>query len=125
MNTKTVVLKDKGRGRIYLSIRGGTVVGAMGSDPARYIGLTEARARHVARTTWAAFEYFTLDVTWHETAGAYSVRFAGPHAPRVVANLKAACHDHDAFGRSYHVYAHTTDGRRVELNGAAVARLGA
>lgn len=42
-------LNDKGRGYIWLTLRDGIVVGAMGSDPKRYIGLTEARARHIAR----------------------------------------------------------------------------
>lgn len=43
-------LRDKASGgRIYLNVRGGHVVGAMGADPYRYLGLTEADARHVAR----------------------------------------------------------------------------
>jgi hypothetical protein len=43
-------LHDKASGnRIYLSLRGGVVVGAMGADPSRYIGLSESRARHIAR----------------------------------------------------------------------------
>lgn len=45
----TLVLKDKMRGRIWLALRDGVVVGAMGSDPVRYLGLTESRARHIAR----------------------------------------------------------------------------
>jgi hypothetical protein len=44
-----VMLRDKGRGHVWLTIRAGVVVGAMGSDPARFMGLTEAAARHVAR----------------------------------------------------------------------------
>ncbi len=40
-----LILKDKHRNRIFLTLRGGVVVGAMGSEPARYLGLTEAAAR--------------------------------------------------------------------------------
>jgi hypothetical protein len=42
-------LKDRGNGHIYLTIRDGIVVCAMGSDPKRYIGLTLAASKHVAR----------------------------------------------------------------------------
>ncbi len=46
----TIKLRDKAsRNTIWLSIRDGVVVGAIGSDPARFMNLTEARARHVAR----------------------------------------------------------------------------
>lgn len=44
-----VRIRDKGRGHVWLTIRAGVVVGAMGSDPARFPGLTEKEARHVAR----------------------------------------------------------------------------
>ena len=45
-----LTLRDKASGqRIFLTMRDGAVVGAMGSDPQRYIGLTEAAARHKAR----------------------------------------------------------------------------
>ena len=47
--TNTLSLNDKGRGRIYLNVRDGVVVGAMGSEPARFLGLTLERARHIAR----------------------------------------------------------------------------
>lgn len=47
--TTQLILNDKGRGRIFLSMLDGVVVGAMGSDPSRFVGLTEAAARHVAR----------------------------------------------------------------------------
>lgn len=47
--TQTLTLKNKGRGSIFLVIRGGVVIGALGCEPGRFIGLTEARARHVAR----------------------------------------------------------------------------
>jgi hypothetical protein len=77
----------------------------------------------VCMNGWNAIKFFELDVTWHETAGAYMVRFEG--TPRGVANMKAAVLDHDAHGRTYHVFAHDTAGARYELNGAAVARLGA
>jgi hypothetical protein len=46
----TLNLKDRvSGGRIYLTIRDGVVVGAMGADPARYMGLTEAQAVRKAR----------------------------------------------------------------------------
>ncbi len=45
----TEVLRDRERGTIHLTIRDGVVVGAMGSEPKRFIGLTVDRARHVAR----------------------------------------------------------------------------
>lgn len=44
-----VVLRDKGRGRVWLTVRAGVVVGALGSDPRRFVGLSLERARHVAR----------------------------------------------------------------------------
>lgn len=44
-----IVLKDKGRGRVWLTMRDGIVVGAMGSEPKRYMGLTLELARHLAR----------------------------------------------------------------------------
>ena len=36
-------------GRIYLWIRDGVVVGAMGCEPERFIGRTVDDARHIAR----------------------------------------------------------------------------
>lgn len=42
-------LPDKNRGLIWLNLRDGVVVGAMGSEPKRFIGLTESQARHLAR----------------------------------------------------------------------------
>lgn len=48
--TATVKLKDRySGGHVWLTVRDGTVVGAMGSDPSRYVGMTIDRARHVAR----------------------------------------------------------------------------
>ena len=48
--TESLVLRDKdGSGNIYLTLRDGIVIGAMGSDPKRYLGLSVARARHIAR----------------------------------------------------------------------------
>ena len=47
--TNTITIKNRSAGRLTLTIRDGVVVGAFGSDPARFVGLTEARARHVAR----------------------------------------------------------------------------
>lgn len=40
-----LILKDRSRNRVFLTLRAGVVVGAMGSEPARYIGLSEAAAR--------------------------------------------------------------------------------
>lgn len=46
----TLVLKDRMSGnKVYLTLRDGTVVGAMGSEPRRYLGLSEAAARRKAR----------------------------------------------------------------------------
>lgn len=48
--TIKISLRDRASSqKIYLTIRDGIVVGAMGSDPKRYLGLTEAAARHKAR----------------------------------------------------------------------------
>lgn len=51
MSTTTrLILKERVSGfSICLILRDGIVTGAMGSDPWRYIGLTEAAARHKAR----------------------------------------------------------------------------
>ncbi len=47
---RIIRLKDRvSGGFVFLSIRGGVVVGAMGADPARFVGLTEQAARHRAR----------------------------------------------------------------------------
>lgn len=45
----TMTLKDKGRGRIWLTILDGLVISAMGSEPARFVGLSIERAKHLAR----------------------------------------------------------------------------
>lgn len=42
-------LRVKHGGQIYLWLRDGIVVGAMGSEPARFVGKTEEKARHIAR----------------------------------------------------------------------------
>ena len=48
--TSSVKLKDRYSGaHVWLTVRDGTVVGAMGSDPKRYLGMTLDRAKHVAR----------------------------------------------------------------------------
>ena len=47
--TTFVKLKDRDRGHIVLTVRDGVVVGAMGSEPKRYVGMTLDRAKHVAR----------------------------------------------------------------------------
>ena len=50
--TQDPVIKLKDRyssGHVWLTVRDGTVVGVMGSDPKRYLGMTLDRAKHVAR----------------------------------------------------------------------------
>lgn len=50
LDRETLILKDKVSGnRIFLTVRDDQVVGAMGSDPKRYMGLPVATARYVAR----------------------------------------------------------------------------
>lgn len=50
LDRETLILKDKNSGnRIFLTVRDGHVVGAMGSDPKRYMGLPIGTAQHVAR----------------------------------------------------------------------------
>lgn len=45
-----IKLKDRhSGGHVWLTVRDGVVVGAMGSDPDRYLGMPLDRARHVAR----------------------------------------------------------------------------
>lgn len=45
-----VKLKDRdSRNYVWLTIRDGVVVGAMGSDPRRYMGMTLEQAKHLAR----------------------------------------------------------------------------
>jgi hypothetical protein len=47
---ESLVLRDRySGGKIYLTVRNGVVVGAMGSDPARYVGMPIATARYYAR----------------------------------------------------------------------------
>jgi hypothetical protein len=42
-------LKDRLGGRVWLNVRDGHIVGAMGSDPKRFMGLSIDQARHLAR----------------------------------------------------------------------------
>jgi hypothetical protein len=44
----TIKLKDRSRGHVWLTIRDGRVVGVVGSDPSRYMGMTRDEARHLA-----------------------------------------------------------------------------
>ena len=44
-----LTLRDRERGHISLTLRDGIVVGAAGSEPKRFMGLSEAQARHLAR----------------------------------------------------------------------------
>ena len=46
---ESLVLKDRVGGRVWLTIRNGVVVGAMGSDPRRFVGLPVDLARHIAK----------------------------------------------------------------------------
>ena len=48
-NDSVVKLKDKDRGHVWLTVRDNRVVGAMGSEPKRYVGLSLKDARHLAR----------------------------------------------------------------------------
>ena len=48
--TSSLKLKDRYSGaHVWLTVRDGIVVGAMGSDPKRYVGMTLDQAKHVAR----------------------------------------------------------------------------
>jgi len=47
--TTDLKLRDRGRGHIVITLRDGVVVGAMGSEPERFMGLTLEQARHLAR----------------------------------------------------------------------------
>lgn len=48
--TSVVKLKDRYSGsHVWLTVRDGAVVGVMGSDPKRYLGMALDRAKHVAR----------------------------------------------------------------------------
>lgn len=52
MKTKpqTLTLKDRySGGLVYLNVRDGVVVGAMGTEPKRYLGMTLDVAKHYAR----------------------------------------------------------------------------
>ena len=47
---REVSLKDRYSGNlVWLTVRDGVVVGAMGSDPKRYLGMTLDAAKHYAR----------------------------------------------------------------------------
>lgn len=46
---RKLALRDRIRGKVWLNLRDDVVVGATGSEPERFIGLTESQARHVAR----------------------------------------------------------------------------
>ena len=49
-STPAIKLKDRySGGHVWLTVRDGIVVGAMGSDPKRYLGMTIDEAKHVAR----------------------------------------------------------------------------
>ena len=48
--TSVVKLKDRySGGHVWLTVRDGAVVGVMGSDPKRYLGMSLDQAKHVAR----------------------------------------------------------------------------
>jgi len=49
-STSVVKLKDRySGGHVWLTVRDGSVVGAMGSDPKRYVGMSLDQAKHMAR----------------------------------------------------------------------------
>jgi hypothetical protein len=49
-STSVVKLKDRySGGHVWLTVRDGAVVGAMGSDPKRYVGMSLDQAKHMAR----------------------------------------------------------------------------
>ena len=49
-STSVVKLKDRySGGHVWLTVRDGAVVGVMGSDPKRYLGMPLDQAKHVAR----------------------------------------------------------------------------
>lgn len=46
----TIKLRDRqSRGHVWLTVRGNRIVGVMGSDPGRYMGMTLDEAKHYAR----------------------------------------------------------------------------
>ena len=47
--TSVLKLKDRKRGHVWLTVRDGIIVGATGSEPRRYVGMTLDQAKHVAR----------------------------------------------------------------------------
>lgn len=58
--TREVTLRDRSRGSVWLKIRDGRVVGAMGSEPARYMGLSLGEARRLARYGGASPSFLGL-----------------------------------------------------------------
>ena len=49
MTNNTIALKDKLNGTSWVTLRDGVVVSAVSCDPRRFLGLSEAQARHLAR----------------------------------------------------------------------------
>ncbi len=50
MAKTTIIVKDRYSGqRMFLTVKDGVVVGAMGTEPKRYLGMTLALAKHYAR----------------------------------------------------------------------------
>lgn len=50
MSKTQITLKDRYSGNfIFLNVKDGVVVGAVGSEPKRYLGMTLAAAKHYAR----------------------------------------------------------------------------
>lgn len=48
--TQTVTLKDRySGGMVWLNVKDGVVVGAVGSEPKRFLGMTLDVAKHYAR----------------------------------------------------------------------------
>lgn len=50
MRASQITLKDRySGGLIFLTVRDGVVIGAVGTEPKRYLGMTLAAAKHYAR----------------------------------------------------------------------------
>ncbi len=67
-----LALKDRANGnQIFLSLTDGKVTGVMGSEPNKYLGLTEAEARRVAasRRNYVARVYRDNGEHWNAVCG--------------------------------------------------------
>lgn len=78
--SNTVKLNDKVRGTIHLNVVDGKVVGALGSEPERYVGLSVDAAKHLAR-------YGGLGRAWERKQAPSA---AGPRETEVITALDEA-----------------------------------